>query len=67
MLILCFKNNLFKIFSHTLQAKDDDEEVDDRKEKERSPTLEEMKADFLELIPSSIEDVNSGKVPMSTS
>lgn len=48
------------------KAKENDDDVDERKENARSPTLEEMKADFLEVIPSA-DDVNSGKVQISTS
>lgn len=48
------------------KAKEEEGEVDERRENARSPTLEQMKADFMELIPSS-DDVNSGKVQTSTS
>lgn len=48
------------------KAKEEEDEVDERIENARSPTLDQMKADFLELIPST-EDVNSGKVQTSTS
>lgn len=54
------------VFSCLFQDEKDSEIEDERKKGTPSPTLEEMKADFENILPS-VEDVKSGKVQLSTS